>query len=137
MVLHNPNNWHWVNKDVREWTKEYLNEHLLPLKAEKGDVSAKLTKIFGMEGDVDVSQREGKVITLFDVKLDLEFEGTIKDPNRSTGWTSWLMSAGATKEDTGVTGTISIPEVAHDTEEDEYVVCSLCPEPHTHLLSRG
>jgi activator of HSP90 ATPase len=76
MVLHNPNNWHWVNKDVREWTKEYLNVHLVPLQAEKGDVSAKITKISGMDGDVDVSQRKGKVITLFDVKLDLEFEGT-------------------------------------------------------------
>ena len=24
-----------------------------------------------------------------------------------------------------VSGTITVPEVAHDTEEDEYVVCSL------------
>jgi hypothetical protein len=32
---------------------------------------------------------------------------------------------GATKEDEHVTGTITIPEVAHDTEEDEYVVFPL------------
>ena len=28
-----------------------------------------------MEGDVDVSQRKGKVITLYDIKLQLEYEG--------------------------------------------------------------
>lgn len=32
---------------------------------------------------------------------------------------------GKTKEGEDVSGTITIPEVAHDTEEDEYVVCSL------------
>jgi activator of HSP90 ATPase len=28
-----------------------------------------------MNGDVDVSQRKGKVITLYDVKLSLEYSG--------------------------------------------------------------
>ncbi|KAL6717517.1 Co-chaperone [Lecanora helva] len=102
MVLHNPNNWHWVNKDVREWAKEYLEKTLVGVSAEQGDVTAKVTKVMSMDGDVDVSQRKGKVITLFDVKLQLEYEGTTKDA-----------------ED--VSGTITIPEVAHDTEEDEYV----------------
>lgn len=32
---------------------------------------------------------------------------------------------GKTKDDESVSGKITIPEVAHDTEEDEYVVCSL------------
>ena len=32
---------------------------------------------------------------------------------------------GHTKEEEEVSGSITIPEVAHDTEEDEYVVCSL------------
>lgn len=76
MVLHNPNNWHWVNKDASEWAKSYLEKNLLGLSAEDGDVSAKISKVQSMDGDVDVSQRKGKVITLFDVKLQLEYEGT-------------------------------------------------------------
>jgi len=75
MVLHNPNNWHWVNKDVSEWARQYLEENLTKLSAEEGDISAKLRKVTSMDGDVDVSQRKGKVITLFDVKLELEYEG--------------------------------------------------------------
>jgi hypothetical protein len=35
--------------------------------------------------------------------------------------------SGKTKEDEDVSGTITVPEVAHDTEENEYVVCLLVP----------
>ena len=75
MVLHNPNNWHWVNKDVADWAREYLEKHLVSTSAIEGNVSAKVTKVMSMDGDVDVSQRKGKVITLFDVHLKLEYEG--------------------------------------------------------------
>ena len=75
MVLHNPNNWHWVNKDVSSWARQYLEENLTIISAEEGDVSAEVTKVTSMDGDVDVSQRKGKVITLFDVRLQLEYEG--------------------------------------------------------------
>ncbi|KAJ5892576.1 hypothetical protein N7504_009267 [Penicillium tannophilum] len=102
MVLHNPNNWHWVNKDASGWAKEYLDKHLTVISAEEGGVSAKVDKVLSMNGDVDVSQRKGKVITLFDVKLSLEYSGKTQDGEE-------------------VSGSINIPEVAHDTEEDEYV----------------
>ena len=72
MVLHNPNNWHWVNKDVSAWTQDYLSKELVGVKAEKNGVSAQVSKILSMDGDVDVSQRKGKVITIFDVRLQLE-----------------------------------------------------------------
>lgn len=117
MVLHNPNNWHWVNKDAAPWAREYLEKELIGLSAESNGVSAKIDKILSMDGDVDVSQRKGKVITLFDVKLQLEYSGKTKE--------------GEDGED--VSGTISVPEVAHDTEEDEYVVCP--PAPHFLVLS--
>ena len=75
MVLHNPNNWHWVNKDASGWAKQYLQEHLIGLAAEHDGVSANISKLLTMDGDVDVNQRKGKVITLFDVKVQLEYEG--------------------------------------------------------------
>ena len=122
MVLHNPNNWHWVNKDVSEWAREYLQTNLAGISAEAGDVSAKVTKVNSMEGDVDVSQRKGKVITIFDVKLQLGYEG--KDETSELRQFA-NTSLGKTSEVEDVSGSITIPEVAHDTEEDEYVVCSL------------
>ncbi|KEY69172.1 hypothetical protein S7711_04954 [Stachybotrys chartarum IBT 7711] len=102
MVLHNPNNWHWVNKDVAEWARQWFSENLVGLSAEEGGVKVKLSKVQSMDGDVDVSQRKGKVITIFDVKLVLEYTGS-------------------TADETEVTGTINVPEVAHDTVSDDYV----------------
>jgi activator of HSP90 ATPase len=75
MVLHNPNNWHWVNKDASGWAKDYLQKNLVGLSVEEGGVSAQVSKLSSMDGDVDVSQRKGKVITLFDVKVSLEYSG--------------------------------------------------------------
>jgi activator of HSP90 ATPase len=109
MVLHNPNNWHWVNKDVSEWTREYLTTELVGLKAEKDGSSAEISKILSMDGDVDVSQRKNKVITIFDVKLQLEYTGKVQKQGEAEGETQ------------EVSGTITVPEVAHDTEPDEYV----------------
>lgn len=122
MVLHNPNNWHWVNKDVSEWARDYLERSLTVISVEEGDVSAKITQVETMTGDVDVSQRKGKVITLFDVELKLAWEGIT---NVILFMSVSSFSEGKIRKGETVSGSISVPEVAHDTEEDEYVVCSL------------
>lgn len=101
MVLHNPNNWHWVNKDVGTWARDYLEKELVGIKAEENGVTAQVEKVLSMDGDVDVSQRKGKVITLFDVKLQLEYTGT-------------------TKEEEAVSGTITIPEVRYPSATHQY-----------------
>lgn len=80
MVLHNPNNWHWVNKDVAPWARDYLDTTLTKITTSGDGVTASIEKVLSMEGDVDVSQRKGKVITLFDVKLKLEYSGAPSYP---------------------------------------------------------
>ena len=82
-MLHNPNNWHWVNKDASSWTKQYLEDHIKDIKAEEDGVTAQLDKLISMDGDVDVNQRKGKVITIFDVKLVIEYSGM--EQNLSSG----------------------------------------------------
>lgn len=103
MVLHNPNNWHWVDKNCIDWTRQYFQENLSGISAESkgGEVTAKIDKVSSVEGDVDVSQRKGRLISLFDVEIKLDFSGSNGKDNETSG-------------------TISIPEVAYDTEEDEY-----------------
>lgn len=101
MVLHNPNNWHWVNKDASPWAKQWFEDNLLNIEAKEGDIAAKISKVVSMEGDCDVAQRKGKVITIFDVKLTLEYSGS-------------------TADDDDVSGTITIPEVSHELDEDEF-----------------
>ena len=67
--------WHWVNRDAAPWARQYLEQNLAGISAEEGDVTAMVSKLLSMDGDVDVNQRKGKVITIFDVKLQLEYEG--------------------------------------------------------------
>lgn len=108
MVLHNPNNcillssnyssdvWltfhigHWVNKDVSPWAKAYFEENLTQISASENKVTAKIRSLLDVDGDVDVSQRKGKVITLFDVKIKLEFEGRVSHLLCNWGFTDWL-----------------------------------------------
>ena len=72
---------HWVNKDASAWAKSYFDSNLVGIttKSDNG-AYAKIEKVLSVEGDVDVSQRKGKVITLFDVRIQLEFSGNISYP---------------------------------------------------------
>ncbi|EWC44083.1 hypothetical protein DRE_07218 [Drechslerella stenobrocha 248] len=80
MVLHNPNNWHWVNKDASTWAKDYFERNLVGVSAtDKEGASVRVAKVLSIEGDVDTAAGDD------------------------------------------VSGTIMIPEVAHDTEPEEYV----------------
>ncbi|RMZ91638.1 hypothetical protein DV736_g1135, partial [Chaetothyriales sp. CBS 134916] len=102
MVLHNPNNWHWVNKDATPWARDFIDSQITGISAEEDGVSAKVSKLTSLDGDVEVSQRKGKVISIFDVALNIEYEGK-------------------NKEGVDVSGSIRVPECAYDTGEQEYV----------------
>lgn len=99
MVVNNPNNWHWVDKNCLGWSRDYFNDKLTGLKQTNGDDSAEITAVLLVEGDVDVSQRKGKVISLFNLRLVLNFAAS--DAHNSGK------------------GSITVPELAYDTEEDE------------------
>ncbi|KAI1741446.1 activator of Hsp90 ATPase [Xylaria scruposa] len=103
MALHNPNNWHWVSKDASKWTQDWFQENLTTpdFAVEKDGVTAKISKVISMDGDVDVSQRKGIVKTIFDVKLVLEYSGSAPEAD-------------------DVSGTITIPEIAHDSTKGSF-----------------
>ncbi|KAF9912832.1 hypothetical protein EC991_008698 [Linnemannia zychae] len=98
----NVNNWHWVDKNCINWAKTYFETELSGVAAEANGASVKTLAVTSVTGDVDVNQRKGKIITIFDVAINITFEGT-------------------TADGTAVTGKIEIPEVAHDTDVDDYV----------------
>ena len=122
MVLHNPNNWHWVTKDVLDWTKSYLDSDLSSISAEEDGVTAKINSVLSCEGDAEVSQRKGKVITIFDVSLSLEYSGGYPAATQllTKGLTNIV--TGKNKDGETAEGTIKIPEVMHDTEPEELQV---------------
>ena len=95
------------------------------IEVEENGVKAKIAKITSMDGDCDVSQRKGKVITLFDLKVRMDYEGN-SYPAPAPWYsflTKWVGAASETSDKT--TGSITIPEVAHDSEESDYQVRDL------------
>ncbi|KAK6453702.1 activator of Hsp90 ATPase [Scheffersomyces xylosifermentans] len=100
MVVNNPNNWHWVDKNCIDWTKTYFNDNLVGLSAVESPKKVAIDKVSSIEGDVEVSQRKGKVISLFDLKLILGFSGQVEEGKE-------------------VKGSILIPELAYDSSEDD------------------
>lgn len=103
MVVNNPNNWHWVDKNCIDWAKQYFNEQLIGVKAEgSSSTYVQVESVSSLEGDVEVCQRKGKVISLFDLRIILNIAGvSVSDPEKT------------------FKGSVTVPELAYDTEEDE------------------
>ena len=75
----NVNNWHWAEIDLMPWAKERLEGLLVGLAAQnvpdKGWV--KVTKLEKCEGEASVSNRKGKRIVAFELKVVFKWEGSV------------------------------------------------------------
>ncbi|KAM9914182.1 hypothetical protein OXX69_000869 [Metschnikowia pulcherrima] len=103
MVVHNPNNWHWVDKNCLPWTKSYMDQHVKDISFEDSIFKLAINEVKSVSGDCDVTQRKGKVLCIYDMKLVFSVQGVKKD------------------EEKDLSGTITIDEFVHDQDEDEYV----------------
>lgn len=101
MVVNNPNNWHWVEKNCLPWSKDYFNGIFQDLKLDNEEylITVKTTAI---SGDCNVSQRKGKVICIYDLVLSFDVEGNDKT------------------KDSKFNGTVKIPEFIHDEIDYDY-----------------
>lgn len=75
----NVNNWHWSEEDLAPWAKERLTALLVGTAAkgvpDKGYV--KVTKLEKCEGEASVSNRKGKRIVAFELKVTFKWEGSV------------------------------------------------------------
>ncbi|KAK7034707.1 Co-chaperone [Paramarasmius palmivorus] len=95
-------NWHWKNKNVTKWGQEWFERELTNLSV-KGDNEGEewhITEVKEVDGDIELGQRKSKLITIYDCKITLAFEGT-------------------TSSGSSVKGTLHIPEVSHEVTLDK------------------
>ncbi|KZV71608.1 hypothetical protein PENSPDRAFT_577383 [Peniophora sp. CONT] len=98
-------NWHWKNKNITPWAKTWF-ERELPTVSVEGEGSGpaggriQVTKVTECEGDVELGRRKSKLITIFDCRVVLKWEGTADDFEGPAE------------------GTLTIPEVSHDVVID-------------------
>lgn len=66
-----------VNKNCYKWAEKWFSEQLVGLEAEKDGHKVEVSKIVDVSGDVDLNQRKGKIITIYDIELKLNWKGKI------------------------------------------------------------
>jgi activator of HSP90 ATPase len=108
----NVNNWHWTEKNCFQWAQKYFKDVLPGTTVASKGLTATITEVVDIKGDVDLNQRKGKLITLFDLSMTLAWKGTTRDGEE-------------------VSGRIEIPEIAHDTDLDDFVFDTALDSPHT------
>lgn len=70
------NAWHWEEKDSTKWCRARLDSLVSELAASEGTNSIAVTKVTKMEGEVNWYNRKGKLFTLYDLELALDYSGT-------------------------------------------------------------
>ncbi|KAJ2400185.1 Co-chaperone [Coemansia sp. RSA 2559] len=104
----NVGNWHWKERNCLDWAKQYFEKTLTGVEVTDGSgYSAKVTSVDSIEGDVDLNIRKGKLIAIYDVEIKLSWSASKK------------RDSGDEEADT-LSGKITIPEVAHDTDDYTY-----------------
>ena len=102
--MRNVNNWHWVDKNCINWTREYFTDLLVGISHETASpniISVSISAMSELTGDVDLNQRKGKVITIFDFAVNLKWKGNF--------------------DKVEATGNIKIPEFMHDSGVEDIV----------------
>ncbi|KAJ1664973.1 Co-chaperone [Coemansia sp. RSA 1813] len=104
----NVGNWHWKERNCLDWAKQYFENTLTGVEVtDASGYSAKVTSVDSIEGDVDLNIRKGKLIAIYDVEIKLSWSASKK------------ADSGEEDADT-LSGKITIPEVAHDTDDYTY-----------------
>lgn len=92
-----------MDKNCLPWSKDYFQKEIIDTTFENDELKVSLDNVSSITGDCDVTQRKGKVLCIYDMKLQFSINGVSKN------------------EDETFNGTITVPEFVHDQEDDEYV----------------
>ncbi|KAF8479290.1 activator of Hsp90 ATPase [Russula ochroleuca] len=93
-------NWHWKNKTVTPWAKEWFERELATIQVEGSDGAVvSVEHVVSVDGDVELGRRKSKLITIYDCKVVLQWKGR-------------------TPDGTEATGKLTIPEVSHEITLD-------------------
>jgi len=93
-------NWHWKNKQLNQWGAAWFERELPTLEVTQGNAKVGVSKVTEVDGDVELGRRKSKLITIYDVRIKLDWSGTATDG-------------------TEVEGTLNIPEVSHEITLDQ------------------
>ncbi|KAI0256563.1 activator of Hsp90 ATPase [Lactifluus subvellereus] len=93
-------NWHWKNKTVTPWARQWFERELVTIQVEGSDGAVvSVERVEEVDGDVELGRRKSKLITIYDCKVVLHWKGRATDGAEATG-------------------KLTIPEVSHEITLD-------------------
>lgn len=100
--------YHWKTKNATSWSKDYFTKKLVGSSHDLSSPTAGKVEVeclTNFEGDVELGNRKGKLITIYDCQITLNWQGKLENGTEAKG-------------------TIFFPEVSHEIEDDgeEYKV---------------
>ncbi|KAG2683292.1 hypothetical protein I3760_10G025300 [Carya illinoinensis] len=77
----NVHNWHWVETNCLDWSRNLLSNLLsgLTVTDGEGDLFIKTKKVDKVDGDAYLNVRKGKIIPGYEISVTLSWEGEAKD----------------------------------------------------------
>jgi len=96
--------YHWKTKGCTPWAKNHITEATVGKSVTVGKSGhVKVDRLSSFEGDVELGNRKGKLITIYDCSITYAWSGSSDDGTEASG-------------------TITFPEVSHEVEDegDEY-----------------
>jgi activator of HSP90 ATPase len=154
-------NWHWKNKTVTPWAKEWFERELVTIQVEGSNGAVvSVEHVISVDGDVEVGRRKSKYVRAFSATSPPTLRSSREDAfftfvKAWTAPTTWLTCTtcrlitiydckvvlewkSTTPDGTEVKGKLTIPEVSHEITLDglsDYVVCApfcICREAWLH-----
>jgi len=103
----NVGRWHWTEQNVMNWSKERLNSLLNDLSVVKtDDYNCQLVKVSHVKGDASVSNRKRKLIAFYELDVEVEWRGEIKNG----------------EEEAKARGKVKMPYISEENDYDEFDV---------------
>ncbi|CAK9785631.1 unnamed protein product [Cutaneotrichosporon oleaginosum] len=77
--------YHWRNKNCGPWAQEWVRTTLPTVKAEGDGNTVSITSVTSVEGDCDLGQRKGKLLTIYDMEVSAKWAGSNASGDEFTG----------------------------------------------------
>ena len=68
-------NWHWRTLGLNNWAEQWLGEQIRPLSVD----GVSVTGVTVPEGDCELGHRKGKLLTIYDMRVEVRWQGTSGD----------------------------------------------------------
>lgn len=97
----NVNNWHWVEKNATNWSKDRLKELLTGVVVEDDKFFCELKEVTSIEGEASANNRKAKLIFFYEFVIKGEWSGKLKDGDKK------------------IKGKFEIPNLSEENDADE------------------